>query len=231
MDNRYSAGLLQSGGGVTAVIAQNSLVSFAGALPRQDREDVLDSVLYMRQQANGRFDIRSDFKQWGLYYANGLLDLGWELDLTYAFEPSVPKLYESVLELIGDQVSAVKHSSIRDMAIKTFEALNDDKSILSWFGEQVVVNDLATFQTMPCIHDGNGDVYMFMLGMNMSVTRNLQEFLFPIRSRTGKAIVVEFGATGMSLSRSRYTGNREYVKSMLQARSLASLRSYRLSPA
>jgi hypothetical protein len=229
MEDGYSESILQPGTSMVAVIARNNLVSFVGGISRQDREDVLDSVLYMTQRANRAFNVRTEFEAWGRYYAGGLLDLGWRLDLKYAFEPSIPRLYESVVDLIKDQVSAVRHTSVRNMAVRSFEALNYDQQVLSWFADQVVVSNIASFEIIPCVHDENGDVYMFTLGMNMTITDNLQEFLFPVRSRTGKALVVDFGASGMTLSRERYATHRAYIKSKLAQRSRAAVRRYRVS--
>ncbi|MDB5979570.1 MAG: hypothetical protein JWQ69_585 [Pseudomonas sp.] len=227
MEDNYNERILQPSTRMAAVIAQNNLVSFVGGISRQDREDVLDSVLYMTQRANSRFNVRSNFEAWGRYYAEGLLDIGWSLDLRYAFEPSIPKLYESVGDLIKDQVSAVRHEAVRDMAVRSFEALNDHQ-VLSWFAAQAVVGHMASFEIVPCVHDEKGNVYMFTLGMSMSITNNFRDFLFPVRSRTGKALVVDFGASGMTLSRQRYATGRAYIRSRLAQRSRAAVRQYRV---
>jgi len=214
-------------GSGNGVVTHNGLLSFAAGLASQDRADVLNSVLYMQQEADLRVDMRVDLERWFRYYIGGLLDIGWDVDLEFASTPQLaPRLYDSVREAIGERIAVVRHDGVRQQTLAAFDALRYDDAIYSWFKKHVVSANEASFQISPCIYAGDR-VYMFTLGVGLRITSNFKEFLFPVPSISGRAIVLDLASSALRLSKFRYAEHREAVKSQLGTRALAAVKNYR----
>lgn len=171
--------------GDSASVAGRSVVSFVSGLSQQNREDVLNSTLYMQVKANSRFDKAAQREQWFKYYTDGLGTLGWTFSgsALEAYEPSQQSftLDEVSLEIIEAVAGGAAFSPTMK---KTFEALKRQPKALELFESQNAKSNMGMFQILPCVQSADGSVAMLLNCMQFSTNHVNCKVLFYTYKRT-----------------------------------------------
>lgn len=165
--------------GDSASVAGQSVVSFVSGLSQQNREDVLNSTLYMQLRANKKFDKAAQREQWFKCYTDGLGTLGWTLSgsAIEAYEPSQQSftLDEVSLEIIEAVAGGTAFSPT---VKKTFEALKHQPKALEIFESHNAKSNMGMFQILPCVQSADGSVAMLLNCMQFSTNHLNYKVLF-----------------------------------------------------
>lgn len=105
-----------------AYISGGSMVSFGNQLLAQEKEDILDSLLYAELTASDVYDKTANFGNWYNTYVNVLKETGWQIN-TLRFTPFTPPAnsYFTILNMVWDFLSPMCRNvqdEVRGVAIK-----------------------------------------------------------------------------------------------------------------
>lgn len=157
-----------------AAVVGGSLVSFASDLPASHREDIYMSTAFAQKATRAAISdgLSGD---WFNYYCNQLRFLGWDVPSPQAILPSPAapmgsKALQRIRETIGERFSTSIGNALTSLernaqALKVFESIS-------------LNGDIAHFQMIPCVRNGQHKVDMAIYYRRFSMLKNVTRYLF-----------------------------------------------------
>jgi hypothetical protein len=153
-----------------AAIVGSNLVALAETLSREDRQDVMDLLLYAELEANKKYDKNELAKSWMNHYQRTLVTHGCELKSFLneepIFVPSTNGLHGVALSLIGSEGSA----QLERLARSAIEALKLDAFASEFYQGQAAAKNTLVFSITPCELTPTGEPAVFFCGLKLVST-------------------------------------------------------------
>jgi len=138
-----------------------SLVIFVGEISSQNREDVLNSMLFAQLSADKRYDRLSETDEWYKVFVKVLQIMGLVIE-NVQFEEyqkigSTVKVSEAIMEILDDTLS----ESEKKIVEKTISSLETTENGSCWnvFDKKSSgLGKFKNFQIVPCKEDGHGNI-------------------------------------------------------------------------
>lgn len=200
-----------------ALVAGSGVLSFLNGLTKQQKQDVLDSVMLAQLGANAKYPDQSTQRdEWFEHYSLILSKCGWTT--TGESLRRVTNLQQEftmdqvALEIIATVVGA-NGKPIVDMMLAVFAALKETPPALGLFEQQANNESSGNFQILPCIATDDGEVIMIKSCVQFNSTEKVKKILF----WTWKENTVELyaAANSTTLNQRLYSQIREQVQKTL----------------
>jgi hypothetical protein len=157
-----------SGSVSSAVVANSNLVSFVNGLSAQERDDVLDLLMYADFFATQSFRQTSQWTSWLGYYRQQLERSGCQLQSLLVSPPTVIK---SRAQLQGVDI-AVKGTIAADnllgMVRRSLRTAALDQYAGHFFQAGTGDGSISAFQVVPCEKTSNAEIQILLCGLYAS---------------------------------------------------------------
>jgi hypothetical protein len=169
-----------------AVVAGN-LLAFAEGVSRQNKEDVMDSLLFATLVANKAFNPETNSKEWYAEYNRVLSELGWvSTQWRYARYYSAHRRFsmeQAGLEIIASAIAAAALPGPASVAMlkvagDAVAALKAQDKPLRMFERQSKTHRGANFRIGACTEASDGTVKLTMGAVNFSTDSAVTNVLF-----------------------------------------------------
>lgn len=153
-----------------AAIVGSTLVALTETLSMEDRQDVMDLLLYAELEANKKYNKDEVAKSWMNHYQRTLVKHGCELKSFLnedpIFVPRTNGLHGVALSLIGSEGSA----PLERLARSAIEALKLDTFASEFYQGQASAKNTLVFSMAPCELTPTGEPAVFFCGLKLIST-------------------------------------------------------------
>jgi hypothetical protein len=217
----------------TGAVVGGNLLAFADGLSRQNREDVMDSILFATLKANKYFNPETQTQDW---YANfsqtcsslGWTSTGWSL-ARYRSSHRRFTMEQAAIEILGSAIAGATlpgpaSAVMLKVAADTVSALKAQEKPLRLFDRQTKSHNGANFRIGACVESPDGGVNMAMGTVNFLTSANVTSVLF---WEWNSAEVQTFrGENVMSFNTRHYAIIRKNVQQALAKHALAAIEEF-----
>ncbi len=177
----------ESGEGAGAAVAGGTLIAFAEGVSRQNKDDVMNSLLYATLAANVKYNPESQSDQWYGLFNTVLSRLGWlSTKWSYARYRATQQRFtmdEVGLEILGSAIAAATLPGPASLAMlkvakDAVTALSARKEPLRLFERQTKTHRGGNFRIAACAESADGDVSLAMGAVAFSSNINVTNVMF-----------------------------------------------------
>lgn len=162
-------------------VDSGSLVSFTDKLTGQNKDDILNSVLFCSLAADYQYNKLTQTDEWYDYYGDTMEKIGWVMQ-NFTFEHyhpgsgtfSIDKVVLDILAAIASEDELV----IAQQLLAALKNLADNDNRLVLFEGHSYNSEAGNFQVSPCSQDDSGQVVMALSGFHFMAQENEERFLF-----------------------------------------------------
>lgn len=194
-------------------IAGNNLVSFSAAMSSQEREDVLDLLLYADFFASQTYDRRVLWKSWLDYYRNRLVKYGCSLKCLIMREPVVITdpydLDRLTFKIVGEEGSP----ELANLAQASFSAMRINQYAREFLEHGTGKGRAGGFQIVPCEKTADGEIEILLCAFQANALEVVDEGWFWDTSVRDLVFRVVGGA--YAFSSDRYAPYRDEIRTKL----------------
>ena len=173
--------------GAGAAIAGGTLIAFAEGVSRQNKDDVMNSLLYATLVANVKHNPESQSDQWYALFNTVLSKLGWlSTHWSYARYRATQQRFtmdEVGLEILGSAIAAATLPGPASVAMlkvakDAVTALSARKEPLRLFERQTKTHRGGNFRIAACTESADGDVSLAMGAVAFSSNIDVTNVMF-----------------------------------------------------
>ncbi len=170
-----------------AAIAGGNLLAFAEGVSRQNKEDVMDSLLFATLAANKDFNPETQSQEWYARFNKALATMGWiSTNWSYSRYRSSHQRFsmeQAGLEILGSAIAAAAlpgpaSLAMLKVAADAVEALKAQDKPLRMFERQTKTHKGANFRIGACMESTDGTVNMAMGAVNFFADSAVTNVLF-----------------------------------------------------
>lgn len=209
-----------------SVMGGSNLVLFAPGISRQEKDDILDLLLYADYFASQAYRRQEFWKSWMDYYRNRLVRYGSTLKSQITKPPMVisdsHELDRATFAIVGSQGSV----ALADLVQTSFRALRVDQYARAFFESGRGAGNLGSFQIVPCEKTATGEVLILLCGLHISA--NTVTDIFGPRERTQRGMVLRLVGGTYAFKPDVYAPHREMIRSRLVANAIRSVQNLEL---
>ena len=201
--------------GPESFINYKGIQSFAGDLPANRREDVLNSMLLAQRGATKQFPDEAHILQWHHKYFAILTRLGWTFDSqdfqNYEFKGNIVELEKSILEIIGAALTGNQLAIIKS-ALSALKSLGEDDKRLIAFETNTHTDQKGSFQ-LGFAFEENGELAISSSAFILSTTKKLRRILlFSLESESAR---LQYRTIKATLNEAVFEKGREELRKKL----------------
>jgi hypothetical protein len=169
-----------------AVVGSN-LLAFADGVSRQNKEDVMDSLLFATLVANKAFNPETQSAEWYTRFTKVLSAVGWfSKSWSFARYRSTHQRFsmdQAAIEILGSAIAAATlpgpaSAAMLKVAADTVSALKAQEKPLRLFERQTKSHNGANFRIGACAESADGTVNLAMGAVNFLTSSNVTDVLF-----------------------------------------------------
>ncbi|WP_122572895.1 hypothetical protein [Pseudomonas viridiflava] len=170
-----------------AAVAGGTLIAFAEGVSRQNREDVMDSLLYATLVANNKFNPEVQSDLWYALFNKVLTSVGWlSTNWSYARYRATQQRFtmdEVGLEILGSAIAAATLPGPASLAMlkvakDAVTALSARKEPLRLFERQTKTHRGGNFRIAACAESADGDISLAMGAVAFSSNIDVTNVMF-----------------------------------------------------
>lgn len=205
-----------------AAVVGGSLVAFAEGVSRQNREDVMDSLLFATLVANKAANPETDSDRWYQQFNTVLATLGWfSTTWRYGRYHTNQRRFtmdEAGVEIIKAAIAAAAlpgpaSAALLKIATDALTSLSAKKGPLGLFEQQTKTSHGGNFRIASCHESQSGDVHLSMGAVAFRSRLSITDVLF---WEWNSADVETYrGENNLTLNTRAYAGHRTLVRDRL----------------
>jgi len=198
-----------------AVVTGKNIISFAPGISLEDREDIIDVMMYADFFSSQSYRQKTQWTSWMQYYRKQLEYSGCQLRSLLVKEPMV---INSAGEL--DQISfgvkgSVRINNLMDLARRSFKAARLNEYARHFFEYGSDSGSISAFQVVPCERIETGDVSILICGLHASATVTSESVGGDWR--VNREMVVRLAGGVYSFNGQAFAAHRERIRTRLRA--------------
>ncbi|WP_297844388.1 hypothetical protein [Pseudomonas sp.] len=194
-------------------IAGNNLVSFSVGMSNQEKEDVLDLLLYADFFASQAYDRRLFWKNWLDYYRNRLVRHGCSLKSLIVRDPVVitdpHELDRLTFSIVGKEGSA----ELASMVQASFSAMRINQYAREFLQRGTGAGRVGSFQIVPCERTADGEIRIFLCALQVNALEVVDEGWF--WKTSVRDLVFRLVGGAYAFSSDRYAPSRNEIRNKL----------------
>lgn len=219
----------------TGAVVEGNIVAFTEGMALQNKEDIMDSLLFASLVANKAFNQKTHRVEWYEKYTKVLTTLGW-LPTNVQFEASRASaqrftMEQEGLEVIGSIIAAAAlpvtvSAAMLKVAADTVNTLKRSEKPLRLFERQSKANHGGSVRIVTCNESEDGTVTVVLGAVSFSTRTEVTNVLFWEWNRAD----VETYKNGDGLGfNARYYGTlRDAIQAKLGDRGLAAIEEFEI---
>ena len=161
-----------------AVLVAGNLVSFAKDVTEQDRQDVMDLMLYADLSASKKYDQTTLSISWLNHYQQRLIKFGCELkafiDPETLFASDLQSFYQLTCQVYGSVGSIALSQQLR----ASFSALDLDQTAMDLFQRSMGNARSEIIKATPCELTASNELMILFCAIKLTSTVDVEGFLF-----------------------------------------------------
>lgn len=161
-------------------VVGRSLVSFVNNVPKQQKDDVLNSSLLAQLAADARYKVKEENQKWSKAYTEVMENIGWVMQDFQFHEienkQSDFKLSNVILEIVSELVGG--NQKIMNLLKASLDALKESTEELSLFSHRNHGDKIRSFQVVPCEVDESGQVITVFVCFLFEASQTDDDYLF-----------------------------------------------------
>lgn len=206
---------LESNAPTPSFLNFKGLNTFSKNIPKQQQEDVLNSLLLAQRAASKAFPEANQIYDWYTMYFDILKRLGWLLSqkdfTTYDEKTNSFELDKALLSMLQDFLTG-QQIKILMRSLELIKSLGDDDKRLQAFASNTQSHDRGNFQ-LGLAENTNGNIAIMGSGFILESEKKMSKILFVKFSK--ELIQMKFCFYKAELVSSQYENHRELVKQKL----------------
>lgn len=199
-----------------AYVDNSGIITFAGDVSKEFKDDVLNSMLFAQFAANGICRPKDDIIKWYDKYQEVLQYMGWVMPginfTTYDFEGDTFEVEKAVLHALLSLVPPLTVKNVVMAALNAMKTLADKDRRIQLFEYVSHTNNAASFQVANCLEEA-GEIETSLVCMHLSTKQEITRLIgFGCCKADAK---LEYNAQKAKLNLSQYSLIRNKVKERL----------------
>ncbi|MDY7563208.1 hypothetical protein QN382_05460 [Pseudomonas sp. 10B1] len=194
-------------------IAGNNLVSFVAGMSTQEKEDVLDMLLYADFFASQAYDRRVHWKSWLDYYRNRLVRHGCALKSLIVRDPVVITDPYELDRLTFKVVGAEGSAELAGLVQASFSAIRVNDYARAFFQRGTGAGRIGSFQIVPCDRTRDGQIRIFLCALQINALEIVDEGWF--WNNNTRDLVLRLVGGVYEFSRDNYASSRDQIRTKL----------------